>query len=329
MTVSSNHFPPFHPPWHLKNAMVQTLLASLKLRAWGKKSILRHEKRVILSIDDDTKLMGFHSLQKNENSDGLIILLHGWEGSSHSTYILSCGDFLYKCGYDVFRLNLRDHGNSHHLNPGIFYATLLDEVCIAVQQIAGLSRGIPIMLVGFSLGGNFAIRIAAQFARQGLDLLSRVISISPVLNPDKATDRIDANPLILSYFKKKWRRSLILKQSLYPERYDFSALLKLHSLREMTAYLLKAYTHYGDTHEYFKAYGIPPELTQTITLPMSIVTAADDPIIPSDDFGSLIPGEQTNIILHQHGGHNGFIDGIFKPAWYDRFILELIRSNPL
>jgi len=327
MTEPSNQFPDFQPPWHLKNAMVQTLFASLKVRAWGKKSMLRNEKKVILCIDDDTKLLGFHSPQKNQNAHGLALLLHGWEGSAHSTYILSCGDFLYNNGYDVFRLNFRDHGDSHHLNPGLFYATLLEEVSIAVERVADLHQGIPVFLVGFSLGGNYAIRIAARFACQGLDILRRVVSISPVLNPDRATDKIDAHPLILHYFLKKWRRSLLLKQSLFPDRYDFSGLIKMGTLREMTAYLLKAYTSYSSTREYFNAYGIPPQLTEKITLPLTIVTAVDDPIIPSDDFQSLIPGEHTNIIMHPHGGHNGFIDGLFKPAWYDRFILDMLQSE--
>ena len=149
--------------------------------------------------------------------------------------------------------------------------------------------------MGFSLGANFAIRIAAQFTRQGLNILRQVVSVSPVLNPDKATDRIDANPLILHYFLKKWRRSLLLKQSLFPDRYDFSALLKMKTLREMTAHLLKAYTNYSGTREYFKAYSIPPQLTEKIHLPLSIVTATDDPIIPSDDFQSLMPGKQTEV----------------------------------
>ncbi len=327
MLGQTNQIAPFQPPWHLKHAMVQTLLASLKIRAWGKKSMLHQEKKVILSIKDDIKLMGFHSLQKYEKPCGLVILLHGWEGSSHSTYILSCGDFLYQNGFTVFRLNLRDHGDSHHLNRGLFYATLLDEVCIAVERVACLGRGIPVILVGFSLGGNFAIRIAARFAHDGSDILSRVVSISPVLDPDKATDKIDANPLILSYFLKKWRRSLLLKQRLFPDRYDFSTILKMHTLREMTAYLIEQYTHYSGIRDYFQAYSISPELTRMVDLPLSILTAADDPIIPSGDFQRLIPGQQTKIIMHQHGGHNGFIDGIFKPAWYDRFILGLIQEK--
>ena len=137
MLEPTNQFPVFQPPWHLKSAMVQTLLASIKVRAWGKNAMLRHEQKVILSVAGDIKLLGFYASQQIKKPCGLVILLHGWEGSSHSTYILSCGDFLYKNGFDVFRLNLRDHGNSHHLNPGLFYATLLDEVCSAVERIVG------------------------------------------------------------------------------------------------------------------------------------------------------------------------------------------------
>jgi len=44
MLDPTNHFPVFQPPWYLQNAMVQTLLASLKVRAWGKNTMLRHEK---------------------------------------------------------------------------------------------------------------------------------------------------------------------------------------------------------------------------------------------------------------------------------------------
>jgi uncharacterized protein len=317
----------FQPPLYLKNAMIQTLLASLRIRAWWKRSMLRTEKQVILPIDGGIQLMGYYSPQAGERSRGLAILLHGWEGSSHSTYILSCGDYLYRNGFSVFRLNLRDHGNSHHLNQGLFYATLLDEVWAAVDQVAGLGQGEPVVLVGFSLGGNFAIRIAARYGELDRPILSRVVSISPVLDPDKATDRIDANPLILAYFLRKWRKSLLRKQGLFPDRYNFSDILKMHSLRDMTAHLLEKHTRFTSTQEYFHAYSIQPELTRRVLLPMTILTAADDPIIPAEDFHRLTPGHSTDIIMHQHGGHNGFIDGLFKPAWYDRFLLNLIDQE--
>ncbi len=66
------------------------------------------------------------------------MLLCGWEGSVNSAYILGTGKFLYNHGYSVFRLNYRDHGDSHALNPGLFYAALLDEVFKAVQQVSAV-----------------------------------------------------------------------------------------------------------------------------------------------------------------------------------------------
>ena len=145
------HTTPFHPPAYLKPAMIQTLLASLKIRTWGKKNVLRHEKKVVLTTTEGIKLLGLYSPQSKEKNKGLAILIHGWEGSSHSTYMVTCGDSLYKNGFSVFRLNLRDHGSSHHLNKGLFYATLLDEVWECVHQVSNLSRGTPAYLIGFSL----------------------------------------------------------------------------------------------------------------------------------------------------------------------------------
>ena len=323
------HLTPFQPPLYLKPAVVQTLLASLNIRTWGKKALLRQERPVVLETRKNTKLLGVYTPRSKETNRGLVILLHGWEGSSHSTYMVTCGDYLYRNGFSVFRLNLRDHGNSHQLNKGLFYATLLDEVWDAVHQASNFNRGGPVYLVGFSLGGNFAIRIAARYAGHDTCKLNRVVSISPVMDPDKATDRIDSNPLILSYFLKKWRRSLTLKQTLYPELYDFSDILKLKTLREMTARLLEKHTDYASTHEYFQAYSIQPELTRKITLPLSILTAADDPIIPIQEFQRFKPSAGTDVIMLERGGHNGFIEGLFQPAWYDRFLLKQFEADQL
>ena len=38
----------------------------------------------------------------------------------------------------MVRLNLRDHGDSHHLNPGIFHSCRIAEVVGAVQRLQAL-----------------------------------------------------------------------------------------------------------------------------------------------------------------------------------------------
>ena len=91
------------------------------------------------------------------------MLLHGWEGSADSLYVLSLAQQLFEQGFSVVRLNLRDHGETHHLNRELFHSCRLPEVVGAVGGAAALYLGgRPLQLVGFSLGGNFMLRVAAQ-----------------------------------------------------------------------------------------------------------------------------------------------------------------------
>lgn len=310
----------FRPPFYLRHATVQTVLASMGLRKRGGNPMLQAARRQILDAGDGIRLSGFYSPVKNRTSRGLCILLHGWEGSSDSTYVLSCGRYLYKHGYDVFRLNYRDHGDSHHLNQGLFYATRLEEVYQAVIQAAGLAESAPVFLVGFSLGGNFALRIAKRSLENDSRPLRQVISISPVLDPDKATDRIDSNPFLLAYFMKKWKQSLRRKATLFPDLYDFTDILNRKTIREMTDLLLNRFSDYPDTQTYFRSYGIYGDDLAGIQSPTAIITAADDPIIPVEDFHNLKTAPDTDLFVHSKGGHNGFVDSVLGPAWYDRFM---------
>ena len=65
----------------------------------------------------------------------LAVLLHGWEGSAASLYILSLAQRLFGHGYDVVRLNLRDHGDTHHLNRDLFHSCRLSEMVGAVRRL--------------------------------------------------------------------------------------------------------------------------------------------------------------------------------------------------
>ncbi|HQG32606.1 MAG TPA: alpha/beta fold hydrolase [Deltaproteobacteria bacterium] len=306
------------PPLHLRSSLLQTVLASLKLRALGKNPMLEASREVIIDAGDGVRLQGFHSPRTDIPSKGTVILLHGWEGSAESTYILHTGRYLYSNGYDIFRLNFRDHGKTHHLNEGIFYSTLLREVYEAVMRAAELSEGGPVFLMGFSLGGNFALRTARRLREERAHPIRHVIAVSPVLDPSKATVAIDAHPVLRRYFLKKWKRSLMRKQELYPRLYDFSRMLAMKTIRELTDALIEQSGLYADTEEYFAGYTIRGDSLEDVTVPLSIVTSRDDPAIPVDDFYDLRLADRSRLIIHMYGGHNGFLQGIRAPAWYEQ-----------
>ena len=68
------------------------------------------------------------------------VLVHGWEGNAESLYILSLAQQLFDLGFDVVRLNLRDHGDTHHLNRELFHSCRLPEVVGAVQRMQAAAR---------------------------------------------------------------------------------------------------------------------------------------------------------------------------------------------
>jgi predicted alpha/beta-fold hydrolase len=313
----------FRPGLLIQNGQVQTILASSPLRAWGKNPMLAATRETILETPAGIRLLGAYSSRKSNHSKGRVILLHGWEGSIDSTYIVCTGNTLYQSGYDVFRLNFRDHGNSYHLNQGIFYAVLLDEVFQAVQQISHDAGNKPVFLVGFSLGGNFALRIAQKMLETPIANLYHVVAISPVLNPEQSTVRVDQNPLIRRYFLKKWRHSLNIKQKLFPDVYDFTAALRLKTIRAVTDQLLSEYSGFNSAREYFRGYSVLKDAIKHLSVATTIITARDDPIIPVDDFYRLVLNENTNRIIHNFGGHNGFIDGFRLKSWYEEKLANL------
>ena len=312
----------FTPPFYLRSTFAQTLLAS-RIPSRGHNLMLASAREVTLNPVADIRLQGFYSPQTAGVAKGLVVLLHGWEGSVNSAYMLRTGRFLYEQGFAVFRLNYRDHGETHHLNHGLFYAVLLDEVFGAVRQLAQDAGDLPVLLAGFSMGGNFALRIARRHTETPLPNLKHIFSISPALDPEKSTQAIDAYPLLRKYFRKKWSRSLLKKQALFPELYNFNDVLKLETIMEMTEVMVQRYSDYPSSADYFSHYAVLGDALANITIPVTIVTAQDDPIIPVADFYDLKLPASAELIVHRYGGHNGFLETLSGKAWYQQKMLEM------
>lgn len=317
----------FNPPFYLRSTLAQTLLAGSGIRKMGENPMLNAAQEVILNPIGDVRLQGFYSRQTDGHARGLVMLLHGWEGSVNSAYILGTGRFLYNNGFSIFRLNYRDHGNTHHLNPGLFYAVLLDEVFNVVQQVSKYESELPFYLAGFSMGGNFALRIARKCAESPIDNLAHVVSVSPVLDPEKSTYAIDDVPLLRRYFLKKWKRSLQKKQACFPELYDFSEVLALDTITAMTDLMLERYSDYESASNYFRAYAVLGDALADVNIPTTIITAQDDPIIPVEDFYDLKTNSVIDLIIHRYGGHNGFLETISGKAWYEHKMLEIFETK--
>ncbi len=295
----------------------------------GVDRLLKASRETILDCGEGVRLLGYHTRQPGGFAPGTIILIHGWEGSADSIYILSTAAYLFRNGYDVFRLNLRDHGASHHLNEGLFHGALIRETYQAVQTISRLNTARNLYIIGFSLGGNFALRLAIKHSlEESIPHLSHIFAISPALDPHKATLAIDSGlGIYRRYFLKKWKRSLRKKQALFPHIYDFGAMMKTRSCMELTEAIMIYYRDYRDYRDYFRQYTLLGSVFEGLSIPTSIMISCDDPVIPIDDFHTLASQKHLNLSIQPYGGHCGFINMPGFSCWYERKIYDIIRAG--
>lgn len=320
----------FQPPPWLRSPHLQSMLASVALRRGAivrrAAPLLAAQQELLLQCGGGVRLQCWRSQGAREGDP--VVVLHGWEGSAESLYVLSLAQQLYERGFDVFRLNLRDHGETHHLNPGLFHSCRLAEVEGALRALRQLT-GRAMRLVGFSLGGNFLLRAAAESRAADLDLLS-VMAVSPVLDPHATLRALETGWRAYGrYFARKWWRSLSKKESLWPAEYDLRELRGVYDLRRLTAELIRRYTDFPSLDAYLSGYALVGSRLASLEVPALILTALDDPIIPAEDLARLARPPALRIVATRRGGHCGFLERLIGPTWAERRILAELNADRL
>lgn len=315
----------FRPPRWLRNRHLQSMLASIGLRRGPivrrAAPLLSAQRELLLDCGKGVRLQCFRSSPAMPGQP--VVLLHGWEGSADSLYILSLGQQLFERGFEVLRLNLRDHGETHHLNRGLFHSCRLPEVLGALRALQQLS-GHALTLVGFSLGGNFLLRAGAAARTAGLNL-ARIIAISPVLDPHETLFALESGFRGYSlYFARKWWRSLGKKQAAWPDDYDFRDLHGTKNLRRLTAELIHRYTRFTSLDEYLDGYSLTGHRLETLQVPSTLITSLDDPIIPPSGLDRLARPACLDIVVTGRGGHCGFLERFTGPTWAERHIMTTL-----
>lgn len=321
---------PYRPPWWLRSPHLQSMLGSSPMR-------IRHGARmlaalgtqaeaVVLDAGEGVRLQGVFNAPRESAPRGLALLLHGWEGSAESSYMRLTAAKLLEAGFATFRLNFRDHGDSHHLNAGLFHSNRIDEVVRAAVEVSRRYPIRPLVAAGHSLGGNFALRLALRAPAADLPL-ARVAAVCPLIDPAATMDAMERGlPPYLRYFEHKWRRSLRRKRELFPVEHDFDdATLRLR-MRDLTAWMVERHTEFADLGAYFEGYSIAGDRLAALRVPAEVLMAADDPVIPLRDFREWRPGGEVRLELAAHGGHCGFLENRRMDGYAERWVARRLAG---
>ena len=311
----------FQPALGLSNPNLQTIVSSVGRKiikpAWLQDFTRRSQRR-------DIRVQGQHLTAQYDyahNEDAvLVMIIHGWLGSADSSYVLSTAHTLQTAGFHVARLTLRDHGGTADLNEGLFHSAMTEEVVAAAEFIMNDFDCNTAGLVGFSMGGNFALRLAAQLPQL------HALAICPAISPQHTVEQIGNSIIYERYFLGKWRGLWQQKQAAFPHLYDFSSMNRLGSIQTLTEFFIKEHTDFENLQAYYAAYDLRGDTLQGVNA--TVLAAFDDPIIPAEHYRSLPTSIDVN--LTQRGGHTAYIKNWRLESWVDdycrAFFSERLKS---
>jgi len=246
-----------------------------------------------------------------------VILVHGWLGQADSSYLERAATALLNGGFNVVRLLLRDHGDTAQLNVEMFNAARIEEVVDACNWLAERAAA-RTGLLGFSLGGNFVLRVATHPERSAM--LAACAAVCPAIDPRAAVDAIDNGWFgYRHYFVRKWHRALAAKQAAFPDRYDFSAALRIDRVGALTDWFVEHHTGFADADDYYSHYRLNDGSRSVPDMPTSILASADDPVIPLSSIESLPSEWRSQLTVTRHGGHCAFLETPRRSA-LDRYL---------
>ena len=316
---STNNLRDFTPAIGLTNPNLQTIFSSAIRKIIIPRTeagFLNAGQEEIISVGD-VRLQIDRDNPVNKEPLGLIMIIPGWLGHSKSSYVVSLAKKLVDARFEVVRITLRDHGETCHLNSGIFHSAETQEVVDLIKKLAedfqvrypNKGGDLTTGLVGFSMGGNFALRVARQLRS------IRTLAISPSLSPQKTIQKIENSQIYRPYFINKWRKIFRDKQRHFPDLYDFSYAMKQRSIITLTKYFIEEFTSFESVDSYCDAYDLCGSRLEGVNA--HILASLDDPVVPTSDIDELPPSVSRK--MTKRGGHTAFIENWALESWSDSY----------
>jgi predicted alpha/beta-fold hydrolase len=328
---------PFHPHRWLSNGHVQTIAGNFLPRG----STLPGPAAELVEVEPATSnqissqvLCHCHWQPEPVRADRLtVILLHGLEGSSDSQYVVGNANKMWRAGFNVVRMNMRNCGGTEALSPTLYHSGLSGDVRAVLSTLAarvGLNR---FALCGYSMGGNLVLKLAGELGTTEPRLLAAT-AVSPALDLGESAQALHApvNRIYELRFLRGLAKRYRHKAQLFPTLYDSARADRLRSLIEFDDRITAPCSGFQDAADYYHRAAAARVLSR-IAIPTLILHAMDDPFVRLTAASRAEIGRNPKITLidTERGGHCAFLA---KPVpaeqddgyWAERTVLKFMKA---
>jgi predicted alpha/beta-fold hydrolase len=313
----------------------------MTLYAWGKP---RHFPRLpkpserLFDVAPGTQVLAHCHWQPDRSARPAVLALHGLEGSSSAHYMRGLADKAYASGFSVILLNQRNCGGTEQLASGLYHSGLTADADHVIRQIAGVDGIDRVVVAGYSLGGNLALKLAGDYGDAPPPQLKGICAVSPVIELGECVNALERRQNIVYQwnFVRGLKERIRRKARHHPGRFSLEPLGRIHTVRDFD----EAYTapHFGfrDAGDYYHR-ASAMRVIDRVRIPALIISAEDDPFVPPAVFRDpkLMGNPQLQVIVTNHGGHCAFVadarngdDGYWAESMIVKFAQAVTDGRP-
>ena len=257
--------------------------------------------------------------------DVLMILVHGLTACTEARYMLTLAGKALDAGFGVIRLNVRNCGGTERLSRTLYHSGLTTDLRAVVDQLAPK----PVFVVGFSMGGNMALKLAGEWGEDPPSHVLGVCSISAPIRLDDCSKRIGEfrNRVYEVRFLRQLKAALRKKRELQPDifpEWDFSGV---DSIWEFDERFTAPSFGFGTAANYYEQASAAGYLDK-IRVPTLALQAEDDPFIPFETYPDEIfeSNPALNLVTSRHGGHVAFLSKGSPRFWAEQQAVRFAQT---
>jgi uncharacterized protein len=260
-----------------------------------------------------------------------VIIVHGLEGSVESQYVIGTGSKAWAAGMSVVRMNMRNCGDTETLTPTLYHSGLSADVGAVAKALIEEEGLQQISIVGFSMGGNLALKLAGEWSDHAPKQVRAFAAVSPAMDLAASADALHSwrNWLYEQRFLRGLRTRYQRKAMLFPDMYDLAHLRRFASIREFDHEITARYEGFSGADDYYHRASAARVLEQ-IRVPTLVLHADDDPFIRilPETRAKLVGNPAIRFIETRKGGHCAFLaaPNLYDGRWAERIVVDFIKE---
>jgi predicted alpha/beta-fold hydrolase len=281
--------------------------------AWGRRRQfprLPAASERLFDVAAETQVLAHCHWQADRSRHPALLALHGLEGSSQAHYMRGMADKAFAAGFNVILLNQRNCGGTERLAAGLYHSGLTADADHVIREIAAVDGVADIVVAGYSLGGNLALKLAGDYGDAPPPQLRAVCAVSPVMELETCVRALERRQNVVYQwnFVRGLKNRMRRKAALFPGRFPIDRLDAIRTVREFDEFYTAPHFGFRGASDYYHR-ASAMRVIDRVRVPARIITADDDPFVPTGPFREpVVAGNpHLDVTITRHGGHCAFV----------------------